>query len=62
LFPMIIFYPLLSGVEASSLGPFYLLNSLWSMGIHEYSVLFWLISTYQWVHTMHVLLSPSFLS
>jgi hypothetical protein len=39
--PIIILLPLLSGIEASSLGPSFLLNFLQSLGLyHRYSVLF----------------------
>lgn len=50
--PEIIFFPLLSKTEAPTLWSSFFLGFIWVMGIPS----FWLISTYQWVHSMCVLL------
>jgi hypothetical protein len=50
------FVPLLSGIKASSLGPSFLLNFLWSVCcIMTILYFFGLLSTYWWIHTIHVL-------
>ena len=56
--PVTAFFSLSSRTEPSSLGPFSLLNFLSSADcILGILCMFWLISTYWWVHTLHVLWS-----
>lgn len=51
--PMIIFFPLLSGIEASTFGPFCLLRFLWSVGC-ILGFLNFLASIHLSVRTCHV--------
>jgi hypothetical protein len=55
---MTILFPLLSEIQASSLVPSFLFSffGLWSVA--WVSCILWLISTYSWVHIMHVPLGP----
>jgi hypothetical protein len=62
LFPMIILFPLLNGIEASSLGYSCLLNFLWSVD-SILCILYVVANThYQRVHTMHIILHLGYLT
>jgi hypothetical protein len=60
---VIVFFSLPNGTEASSFGPFSLLIFVSPVNyILSILYFFWLIFTYQWVHTMHVIFGLSYLT
>lgn len=59
--PMIIFFPLLSRMKHLSLGIFACYTSYCLWVVSQEFCAFFLVSTYQCVHTMHVLLSLGYI-
>jgi hypothetical protein len=59
---MIMFFYILSRIDASSFGPSFLFNFLGSVGCILGTLYIGLIATYQWVYTINVLLRLGYLS